>query len=116
MKSTQKFLQYGGHFVFVAICGGSSHILTGLVVNWEDLREILRHYNETGFHLFHSSHVFRREGGPHSPPIRPGRTDAAPHGLSASCLATKVIMGEGRPDECRAPLQDHMATSVGLHR
>ena len=30
LKSTQNFLQDGGNFVFVAICGGSSHILTGL--------------------------------------------------------------------------------------
>ena len=29
-KSTQNFLQDGGNFVFVAICGGSSHILTGV--------------------------------------------------------------------------------------
>ena len=30
LKSTQNFLQDGDNFVFVAICGGSSHILTGL--------------------------------------------------------------------------------------
>ena len=30
LKSTQNFLQDGGHFVFVAICGGSPDILTGL--------------------------------------------------------------------------------------
>ena len=32
LKSTQNFLQDGNNFVFVAICGGSSHILTGLYV------------------------------------------------------------------------------------
>ena len=30
LKSTQNFLWNGSNFVFVAICGGSSHILTGL--------------------------------------------------------------------------------------
>ena len=30
LKSTQNFLRYGNNFVFVAICGRSSHILTGL--------------------------------------------------------------------------------------
>ena len=36
LKSTQNFLQDGGNFVFVAICGGSSHILTGLLVKQEN--------------------------------------------------------------------------------
>ena len=34
LKSTKNFLQDGGNFVFVAICGGSSHILTGLPEFW----------------------------------------------------------------------------------
>ena len=28
------FLQDGDHFVFVAICGGSSYILTGLITGY----------------------------------------------------------------------------------
>ena len=35
------FLQDGGHFVFVAICGGSSHILTGLVCHAVLIRYII---------------------------------------------------------------------------